>query len=45
MMRRITAQLDSEQREALLHVVDAGLAMVSAGLIASTLKFIFELVA
>jgi hypothetical protein len=43
-MRKAIAQLDSEQREALIYLADVALAMFSAALIVSTLQFVFELV-
>jgi hypothetical protein len=44
-MRKAIAQLDREQREALIYLCDVALAMFSAALIASTLQFVFELMA
>jgi hypothetical protein len=37
-MRKVIDDLDAEQREALLHVVDLGIALCSSGLIVSALK-------
>jgi hypothetical protein len=42
-MRKAIAQLDSEQREALLYLTDVGISLFGAGLVVSTLKFISEL--
>jgi hypothetical protein len=44
-MRKAIAQLDSEQREALIYLFDVAISMFSAALIVSTLQFVFELAA
>jgi hypothetical protein len=42
-MRKALAELDADQREALLHVVDLGTALCASGLIVSLLKSVVDL--
>jgi hypothetical protein len=44
-MRKALAQLDREQREALIYLADVALSMFSAALIVATLQFVCDLVA
>jgi hypothetical protein len=41
-MRKTINDLDAEQREALLHVVDLGIALCSSGLIVCMLKLVYD---
>jgi hypothetical protein len=43
-MRKAIAEMDAEQREALLYVVDLGTAVCAAGLIVSILRSLADLV-
>jgi hypothetical protein len=41
-MRKALAQLDAEERAALLYLADVGTAMCASGLIVSVLKFVLD---
>ena len=42
-MRKVVDGLDADQREALLHVVDLGIALCSSGLIVGTFRLTCDL--